>query len=45
MLLSGCTEENLDKLEKQIKWGIQFVMNINIRESVTYVREKQNSHC
>ena len=39
MLLNGCTKKNLDKLEKQIKWGTRIVMNINIRHSVTYMRE------
>ena len=41
MLLNGCTEENLDKLGKQTKWGIRIVMKINRRDSVINVREKQ----
>ena len=39
MLLNGCTEENLEKLEKRIKWVIRSVKNINMRDFVTYVRD------
>ena len=44
MFLKSCTDENLDKLEKQLKWGIRIVMNINIRDFVTYEENTQNSY-
>ena len=40
MLLNGCTQDNIEKLEKQIKWGIRIIMNISKRDSVTLLRKQ-----
>ena len=40
MLLNGCTQDNIEKLEKQIKWGIRIIMNIIKRDSVTLLRKQ-----
>ena len=40
MLLNGCTQDNIEKLEKQIKWGIRIIMNLSKRDSVTLLRKQ-----
>ena len=40
MLLNGCTQDKIEKLEKQIKWGVRIIMNISKRDSVTLLRKQ-----